>query len=177
MKEIDIMKETLFSFDVETNGLWGKAFAIGGVVYDTESGKEITSFLARCPIIEELNSWVGENVLPQLKNVLITHNSYEELVKAFSKFYMQYKDSDIVVHMGMPVECRVLLDMHTMGFIGDWDAPYPLIDISAIPQISTSVDNYNKTHHIEIVDVEGATHNPLYDSRAAALAYLHINKK
>ena len=166
------MSKKIFSFDAETNGLWGAAFSIAAIVTNEDGSYE--KFLARCPIEGEVNSWVAENVLPTLVDIPITHNSYKEMLKAFAAFYMANKEgADVIVHMGLPVEAKVMLDMHTFGFIGDWDAPYPLIDISAIPQINTSVDAYNSANGIEI-DFQGTTHNPLYDSIAAAKAYAHV---
>ena len=162
----------VFSFDAETNGLWGQAFSIAAVVQH-ENGK-IETFLGRCPIQEEINDWVKENVLPQMENIPENYSSYEELLKAFIAFYLQHKDgADVIVHMGLPVEARVLIDAHSMGILGDWDAPYPLIDICAFPEIGTSVDSYNKEHGLDLFlpDVEGGTHNPLYDSYAALVAY------
>ena len=79
--------------------------------------------------------------------------------------------------MGLPVEAKLFIDAHTMGFLGDWDAPYPLIDISSFPEINTSVDNYNNTHGIIINDCCGGTHNPLYDCRAATEAYMYYSKQ
>lgn len=43
----------IFSWDCETNGLWGRAFAIGAVVY--EDGVESKKFYARCPISVSIN--------------------------------------------------------------------------------------------------------------------------
>lgn len=72
--------------------------------------------------------------------------------------------------MGTPVESRVILDAHDLGYLGDWEAPYPLIDISAYQEIGDSVDKYNRKNNIT-VDCDGGTHNPLYDSYAALYAY------
>lgn len=170
----------VFSFDAETNGLWGKAFSLAAVVY--ENGKEVKSFLGRCPIEEDINGWVAENVLPQMEGIPENYDSYEAMLKAFAEFYLVEKEgADVIVHMGVPVEARLFLDMHASGFIGDWDAPYPLIDISGNLQQaghnSTSVDSYNEEHGLKVPDCEGGTHNPLYDSRAAALCYLHLMAK
>ena len=167
----------VFSWDVETNGLWGQGFSIAAVVF--EDGKEVSSFIGRCPIEEDVNGWVAENVLPQMVGIPETFGSYEEMLRAFSEYYLKEKeDSDVVVHMGVPVESRVLIDMHRLGFIGDWDGPFPLIDIAGNLQQAgfdpTSVDTYNKDHGIKVPTCEGGTHNPLYDSRAAALCYLHL---
>lgn len=165
----------IFSFDCETNGLWGKAFSIGAVVYNEDGTTE--TFIARCLIDGEVNEWVRENVLPNMMDIEITHDDYDSMLSAFAQFYLAHKkDADIIVHMGLPVEVRVLIDMHDKGFIGDWEAPYPLIDISAFPQIDTSVDLYNRLNGIEI-DFKGSVHNPLYDSISAAKAYAHLINK
>ena len=173
-------KNIVFSWDAETNGLWGQAFAIGAVLY--KDGTEISSFYARCPIQGEVNPWVAENVLPQMTQMEITHDSYESMLASFAEFYLANKDgADVVFHMGLPVEAKVVLDMHTLGLIGDWDGAYPWLDISGHLQAKdfdpTSVDTYNREHGIEVPMPEaGGTHNPLYDSRAAALCYMDLMK-
>ena len=155
-----------FSFDAETNGLWGQAFSIAAVC---EDGSE---FIGRCPIEGNVNPWVKDNVLPQMEGIKITHSDYKSLLSDFIKFYLQKKEGrTILVHMGLPVEAKLFLDAHEMGLLGDWDAPYPLVDISAIPEIGTSVDSYNKKNEIEVPTFEGGTHNPLYDSYATMMAY------
>lgn len=164
----------VFSFDAETNGLWGNAFSIGAVLW--ENGKETKTWVGRCPIKESLNPWVADNVIPQIQDIKITHDSYEPMLKSFSEFYLKNKqDADIIVHMGVPVESQVIRDMHRLGFIGDWDAPFPLIDISGnLKQAGfdpTSVDAYNTSHGIAI---QGNAHNPLYDSRAAVKCYYSL---
>ena len=170
-------KNIILSIDAETNGLWGKAFAIAATLHN-QKGEEIKNFIGRCPIKEDVNTWVEENVIPQIQAIEITHNSYEELLKDFINFYLKNKsDADIIVHMGLPVEAKLFIDAHNLGFLGDWDAPYPLYDISAIKQINTSVDEYNTTHGIIIDDCCGGTHNPLYDCRAATMAWLHYNSE
>ncbi len=171
----------VFSFDVETNGLWGKAFSVGAIVY--ENGVEVKNFYARCPIEEPVNPWVAENVLPQMTEMAVTHESYADMLKAFAKFFMENKaDADIIFHMGVPVEARVILDMHELGFIGDWDGAYPWLDVAGnLRQAGfdpTTVDGYNADHGIEVPTPEpGGTHNPLYDSRAAALCYMDLMSK
>lgn len=108
----------IFSWDCETNGLCGKAFAIGAVIY--KDGREVKNFYARCPIDGTVDSWVEVNVLPQMVDMVETHTTYEEILKAFAEFFLENKtDADVIFHMGVPVETRVVLDMHDKGFIGD----------------------------------------------------------
>jgi hypothetical protein len=77
--------------------------------------------------------------------------------------------------MGFIVEVKILRDLHAAGLIGDWDAPYPLLDVSGNLQQAgedpTSVDGYVRKHGLSVGEFEGGTHNPLYDSAAAAVVY------
>lgn len=168
----------IFSFDAETNGLWGQAFAIGALVYD-ENGTEIARFAGRLPDSEVTDEWVKTNVLPTLAAMPVTHDNYAAMLADFAKFYMANKaEADVLVHMGYIVETKVLRDMHDTGLIGDWDAPYPLLDVAGNLQQAgedpTSVDGYVKKHGLSVGEFEGGTHNPLYDSAVAAVVYSHL---
>jgi len=165
----------IFSFDAETNGLWGQAFSIAALVY--ENGVEIARFIGRCPIEGDVNSWVAENVLPKMEDIPVTHNSYDELLADFAKFYLANKtNAHVIVHMGVPVESSLFRDMHSRGFIGDWDGPYPLIDVAGNLQQAgenpTSCDGYVAKYGLKVT--EGNTHNPLYDSEVAAVVFSHL---
>jgi hypothetical protein len=171
----------IFSFDAETNGLWGNAWAIGALVYD-EQGVEVARFVGRTPDVAVTDVWVRENVLPACAAIPVTHEDYNALLADFAKFYLAQKaDADIVVHMGVPVESKVLIDMHAAGYIGDWDGPYPLHDVAgnlqAVGADPTSVDKFVAEHELAIGQFEGGTHNPLYDSAAAAAVYRYLNQR
>ena len=176
------MSKKIFSFDAETNGLWGQAFAIGALVYD-EHGTEIARFVGRLPDTEVTDEWVRANVLPQLARVAVTHDDYELLLTDFAKFYLANKaDADVVVHMGVPVESKILIDMHSRGLIGDWDGPYPLHDVAGYlaqaGEDPTSVDGYVRKHGLLIAsDFAGGSHNPLYDSEVAARVLMHLRSR
>ena len=104
-----------FSFDAETNGLWGQAFSIAAVGGGGGGGG------GGCPIEGDVNPWVRDNVLPQMEGIKITHSDYKSLLEDFMKFYLQKKEGrTILVHMGLPVEAKLFLDAHEMGIIGDW---------------------------------------------------------
>ena len=168
----------IFSFDAETDGLWGQSFAIGAIVYD-ENGAEIARFVGRLPDSAVTNEWVRENVLPTLSGVPVTHESYAELLGDFAKFYLANKEgADVVVHMGYIVEVKVLRDMRELDLIGEWDAPYPLFDVSGNLQAAgadpTSVDKFAAEHGLSVGEFAGGTHNPLYDSAVAAAVYRHL---
>lgn len=176
----EIKMQKIFSFDAETNGLWGDAFAVSAAVY--QDSKLAASFTAYLGAEGVTNEWVRDNVLPKLEGLTKTHDSYDSMLSAFADFYKANKDgADIIAHMGVPVEAKLLLDMHSKGFIGDWDGPLPFLDVAGVLKTSgydpTSVDKYIEKHGLLAgrSEAEGlATHHPLYDSIAAALAYMHL---
>lgn len=163
-----------FSVDAETDGLWGNIFAVAAIVYN-EFGKEIERIALRLPDSVVENKWVKENVLPQLSDMEITHTSYEKMMQEFSSFYMKHKDANVLWHMGHIVESYLFREMHRLGFIGDWDAPYVPIEVASYLEIAgepaDSVDSYAKKYEINI---DGSTHNPLYDCEVAAKVLFHI---
>lgn len=171
----------IFSFDAETNGLWGQAFAIGALVYN-EKGEEIARFVGRCPIEGPVNDWVEKNVLPQMAGIPVTNESYDALLADFAKFYMANKaDADVIVHVGVPVEAGLLRDMHDRGLIGDFDGPFPLIDLAGnlqqVGEDPISVDSYLKKYDLTVSEFEGGTHNPLYDSAVAVQVFRHLESR
>jgi len=177
------MAKTIFSFDAETNGLWGQAFAIGARLYDGVSGEVLAQFVRRCPIEGTVDGWVQNNVLPQMTEVPVSHADYSALLSDFAGFYLANKDgADVIVHMGVPVEAKVLIDMHAHGLIGAWDGPYPLLDVSGhlaqAGEDPTSVDGYRSKYGLELsADFAGGSHNPLFDSEVAARVFIHLRSR
>lgn len=172
----ELNNQYILSIDAETNGLWGQAFAIAGVLYEP-NGCEIDRFVGRCSINEEVNDWVRDNVLTQMTEIKETHKDYKSLLIDFFKFLNINKDLNYrtLVHMGHIVESKLLIDAHNMSVIGDWDAPYEWYDVCLF--FGDSTDNYNKENNIEIEEMIGGTHNPLYDCISAYKAFKHfINK-
>jgi len=193
----------IFSFDAETDGLWGNPFAIAAIVYEKKrlSGAQLQSkhgngsyppendpsdfywvktsnFIAKLPTHCVENSWVKENVLPTLADIAPTHSTYKAMLSDFADFYKANKEgADVICHMGYIVEAHLLREMRRLEMIGEWDAPYPLLDVSGNLQAAgedpTSVDSYAKKHRLEIADY-GTTHNPLYDCEVAAKVYIHL---
>lgn len=165
----------IFSFDAETNGLWGSGFSIAALVY--ENGIEVSRFLGRCPIEGEVVPFVQKEVLPKMEDIAETHQSYKELLADFAKFYLANKaNAYVIVHMGVPVESKLFTDAHDMGYIGDWDGPYPLIDVAGMllqaGEDPTSVDAYANKYAIEVGETN--SHNPVYDSEVTARVFTHL---
>lgn len=181
------MNRKIFSFDAETNGLWGDPFAVAAIVYEERymtGGApfwvETDRFIARLPDSAVTNRWVFEHVLPALADISPTHDSYEGMLRDFATFYLKHqKGAEFVCHMGYVVEAHLLREMYRFGFIGDWAAPYPLHDVAGnlrqAGEDPTSVDKYAVKYDLKITDY-GTTHNPLYDCEVAAKVYIHLLK-
>lgn len=173
------MKNKILSIDVESNGLYGQGFVIAALLYSNGKYKEV--YCGRCEIDGATDEWVEKNVIPIIGNIPVTNKSYKSLLEEFIDFYMKNKEgADVIVHMGFPVEAKIFIDAHNLGLIGDFDGPYPLIDISAYPEIGTSVDNYIMVNNIELsmpldILVGTTTHNPIFDAIFACEAYIHYN--
>lgn len=188
------MRKFTMSIDAESNGLWGNAFAVAGIIYDSQTGEEVDKICLRLPNEIVTDYWVKENVLPTL-NFPVTHTgnalfdtqiskekrlqkAYKEMLSDFSGWYKKYKDdSEVLWHMGHIVESHLFREMHDFGFIGDWDAPYVPIEVSTylemVGESADSVDSYAKKYNLEIKDY-GSTHNPLYDCEVAFKCYFRI---
>lgn len=183
------------SLDVESDGLWGKPFAIGAACYNINKDeihshtwviKDLDSFVT--------NQWVKENVLPNLdmdspfggfvtdvvddkkvtNPVRIECDDYEELLWSFANNFWNFvKDAQMLWHMGHIVEANLFKELHNHSLIGDFDAPYSPIEISVVLASKgyepDSVDKYIEDQlHLKTV---GNTHDPLYDARAAAIVF------
>lgn len=170
--------KNIFSFDAECNGLWGQPFAIAAVVVSPE-GKELDRFLARCPIMGEPTQWVKENALPVMKDIADTHTTYAAMLKDFAAFYHKHREtSDTVVFVGSIVESGILWDMRRAELIGDYEAPFPVHDLSGrleqVGEDPIGLEAYANKFGIPKDDLPGGYHNPLWDASLTARVYLHL---
>ena len=195
----------IMSIDAETDGLWGNPFAIAAIVYEKNEpeyfggvnctyedyvkyGNSDGSLFGEYYVSQKIilclpdtvvkDEWVKENVLPTLSDVTVTHTNYDKMLRDFATFYLKNKERcEIICHMGHIVEAFLFREMHRIGAIGDWDAPYPLFDVSGNLQAAgfdpTSVDLFIKENGLKVSN--STTNNPLYDCEVAAKAYLLLN--
>lgn len=174
------MNTKVLSIDAETDGLWGDPFAVAAIVY--VNGREVARCVGRLPNEQVGSHWVQTNVLPALGpsdgDCPITHEYYSDLLNDFANFYMKHKEgAEVIAHMGYIVEAHLFRELKHMGYIGEWDAPFPLYDVSGNLQAAgydpTSVDAYAKQHNLAVSNY-GSTHNPLYDAEVAGQVYMHL---
>ena len=92
------MNKNILSIDAETNSLWSKAFAIAATLHNQE-GKEIKNFIGRCPIKEEVNTWVEENVIPQIQAIEKTRHAicHVKRVQSFNKIINKRRELGVIL--------------------------------------------------------------------------------
>ena len=164
------VKTQIFSFDVESNGLLGQAFAVGAVIVDLH-GTLLHEFIGRCPIEGEVAAWVKENVLPKLLDVPVKYNSLTSLQNAFWHYLQAHKEKSIIAaDFGYPVEAKFLLECQLADLPSrKWHAPYPLHEVGTLLLAAGIDPDINREEYAEIT---GLKHNPLHDAYAAALCTL-----
>ena len=181
----------ILSIDAETNGLYGQIFAIGGIYKDTISGEEIR-YSKRVSIVEDVNPWVAENVLPHVQDIEQLDKTVDDdvygvektLLKDFRDFYLECKkktgnnfDLLVIGHMVCPVEANLFIKMKNYELIGDFEGPFPLHDVASMllmaGENTTSVDIYVEKHKLE--NTEGSIHNPLFDCEQALKVFIHLS--
>lgn len=171
-KTPDITFQTkLLSFDLETNGLHGKAFAVGAAVMDA-NGTVLDEFTARARLTEKVDDWVKGNVLPAIADMPITHTNYEGLREAFWTWYLQAEQQAdyVLVNNGYPVEYRFLLDCQEADLDERyWQHPFPLLDLSSIMIMTEHGAGSSRRALKKILDEDYGhkVHHPLEDAKMA----------
>lgn len=126
--------KSFFVFDVESIGLHGEGFAVGGGVY-LENGAAQWEFRFSCPLNEcagdedDLN-WVKENC-PLLE---VTHRCPKTLRNSFWAEWKRAKafGATMAADCNWPVESRFLAQCVEDDKSRKWEGPYPFIDIGSV---------------------------------------------
>lgn len=170
----------ILSFDVETNGLMGNAFAVGAILMDLETLAIEDSFQGKGHPLGDIPDFVKENVLPAIKD-LTQYQSNAYMRYAFWNFYRRHsrdgygsprKDVLVIADVGFPVETSFIrLCMEDAG--DTWGGPYPLHEAATL-FLALGLDTdfsrleYGKQLHPK--DSEFTNHNPLHDATVSAYA-------
>ncbi|HSH31594.1 MAG TPA: hypothetical protein VK963_02915 [Candidatus Saccharimonadales bacterium] len=168
------LQTKLLSIDIESNGLHGKAFAIGAVVMRLD-GTVIDEFSARCSIAGELDPWVEKHVLPVLGEFPQTHRSARVMRDDFWSWYKQAKDQAdyMMVDNGYPVEARFLISCQDDDIDERyWDHFFPLLDLSSM-LLQVGVKPLAVRYRFvadQLGDEPILQHNPRWDAWVSALA-------
>jgi hypothetical protein len=174
------MQKYFMVFDVESVGLHGEGFAVGYVVIESPSGKEIDSGFFRTTAeaaIGQVSSlrWVQENVVPALADDMLARDWSDGLgskspKEVREKFWQRWEywrtqGAMLAADCAWPVEARFLIacvDGDRMG--RDCNGPYPLIDIASV-RLAAELDPLGTE---ERLDREKPVHHPLADARQSA---------
>lgn len=163
----------ILAFDVESNGLHGDAFAVAGVLMD-DSRQILSQFVARCPIIGPVDSWVSDNVLGPMNTMPDTAPDARTMRDAFWKWYLEVKPQSglIVAANPYPVEARFLISCQQDDMPArEFDHPFPYFDLSSM-LYSLGFQTPAARHEFvaaAVGDAQGEAHNPLWDATATAL--------
>ncbi len=167
-------KTKILSFDLETNGLHGKVFAIGAVVVDA-SDHIVDQFAGRCEINDPIDPWVEQNVLPVIGDMPVKYHSYTQLREAFWEWYLKAepKSDYVLVSNGYPVEYRFLIECQEADLEERyWQHPFPILDLTSLLLQVGEADMANKGEFMReiIAKVPGKPHHPVFDATTTALA-------
>lgn len=168
----------MISFDAESNGLHGRAFAVGAVL--VIHGAVVEEFFARCPIDEPVDPWVAEHVIPALRDAGVTHDSARAMRDAFWSWLTSHKQGAIIAcDCGWPVEAGLLsacvADDPTRAFEG----PYPLHEVATLP-LAAGMDplaSYAETLLSPSERAAHRAHHPVDDARLSARCALEALRR
>ncbi len=167
-------EDLVLSIDVETNGLIGLPFIVYAAVFSPQ-GECLNTFLGRCELLEP-EEFVKEQVLPACEHIPINCDSMDDLLRKFAKFYLQYDSLRVISHIPFPVETNFFSLLQEDILIGEFQGPYPLIDVGSMLLLAgenpTSLEEYMKKHQIE--PPSGVAHDPEYDAKSAFSVYQHL---
>lgn len=159
----------ILSFDAESNGLHGEAFAIGAVLLPDDPNSLTEHFFARCPIAGDVDPWVRDNVLPPLAAERETHATAREMRDAFWTWLTSHMTGAVVVvDCGWPVEAGVLsacvADDPSRAFKG----PYPLHEVASL-LLAAGLDPLASYAEQVFPGHSERKHHPVYDAYVSAL--------
>lgn len=172
------MTKYLFSFDVETMGLFGPAFAVACTIFSPD-GKIVESKLFYCPpdkCNEDDLKWVKENVLIHMVGIEYNCKDIESLYNDFWDYWMLWKDKSMmiadVIH---PVESSFITNCIKCDLEKrKWNGPYPFLDVSSMEHMvdKEKVESFEKSLYKEYPN-----HYVLADSIRCGLKYFFIKNK
>jgi hypothetical protein len=173
-------KTHLFSFDVETDDLYGETFAVGVSIWDLKT-KEIISTLGLYAELSAVKSqWCQDNIVKTL--LTVEHNAQfvqlpcrKDMREIFWNFYMAWRDKAIILgdfqspcESGFMRQC-VMDNLKKR----EWLGPYPMHELGtmlAMVNLDPDLDRFIFSGCNNLVK-----HNPIHDSITAGKTYFMVN--
>lgn len=169
-------KKLIFSFDIESDGLYGEGFAVGVVIIDVETGRIINEFSGVVDSYKVTDRFTKDNIVKYLREMPKYPNTHA-LREAFWKFYIKYRtqaerqDRELIFLADncAPVEARFLrdcvMDDHKNR---KFQAPFPLIDLATVLLLNGYENHLNRR---AFSNCPGRKHHPLDDAAASGLTF------
>jgi hypothetical protein len=158
------LQRPVFSFDAETDGLYGAPWAIGAVVLDL-TGEIAAEFTGQVDPDVVTDPWVRENIVPVVD--LPRFASLPDLLEAFWEFWLGHRDTSLcVADFGAPVEAGlfrrcVKADLDARRWLG----PYPMHELGTALLLAGLDPDVNRR---ELAGMPGLVqHDPRDDALAA----------
>ena len=166
--------KNILSFDVETLGLYGTAFAVGAVVL--EEIIVVSKFAGQVKIpAEKTRGWLEENVLPKIMELPV-YDTDLQLRNVFWNWLQKEKNGVLVVaDFGCPAEAGFIRDMVKDDEENrQWQGPYPLHEVGTLLLAAGDDPDVDREHYVakEISMLhkgDNQKHNPLWDAWVSAL--------
>jgi hypothetical protein len=162
----------LFSFDAETNGLYGEVWAVGAVLLGaarTEAGMFPVTFSGQLDPSVVTDPWTREHVVPVVD--LPRYETRVELLDTFWAFWLAHRTgADCVGDFAAPVEAglfRACVELDVAG--RQWNGPYPLHELGTLllaRGLDPELDRREFAGRLDLV-----AHDPLADAMAQALCW------
>lgn len=177
----------ILTFDVETNGLYGEAFAVGYAL-TTDGGSRILEGIHCCPYHDSepdkrdttpllTEQFLHENVLPTLPEPdcfttrAVRDRFFDVWHSAFSAAKKQGENLYLMADVAHPCESRFLLQLRADERRVPFTV-YPLLDLSSFLMAA----GYDPVGTFARRDDELPAHNPLNDARQSSRIFHQLRR-
>lgn len=167
----------IFSFDAETDGLYGPVWAIGAVVYDGD-GRWLNTFSGQLDPAVVTDEWTREHVVPVVD--LARYHNRDQLLEYFWRFWRHNGGDDAVAvaDCGYPVETGLFRACVTFDPEGRrYQGPFPLHELSTLLWSRGLDPKLDRYQFIDRPDLfagrpDLVPHNPVADAMVQGLCWV-----
>ena len=169
--------------DVETDGLWGRPFAIGAVIFNDKMNIINKYFV--CTGVETISDdFVKREIVPAVLNETMKPKmfaTYADMLADFALWYNEVRGECIWLnHLGYIVDAFLFRELKQYDLIGVFDAPFPFVDVGSMLHVcghdATSVEAYVKLKALEVPTDIVSVHHPIRDCIVTAVVYFDLMK-
>jgi hypothetical protein len=162
----------IFSVDAETDGLYGRVWAVGAVVLD-RAGNVVDEFRGQLDPSVVADLWVRENIVPVVDLPRFTTGA--ALLDAFWGFWLEHREDTLcVADFGAPVEAGLFRSCVEVDVAArQWLGPYPMHELGTALFMAGFDPDVDRR---EMAGLPGLVQNdPRDDALAAGLCWLQVD--